>query len=114
MRIKQVIIIALSSVVGALVSQTSLATDGKGTFASTCAACHGNNGQGTQGLAPALKGNAFIVKGKLADIEDTIQNGRSGDKKKYKDMPTAMPAWHLSDADLKAVVAYLQGDLQKQ
>ncbi|HEV2110393.1 MAG TPA: c-type cytochrome [Gammaproteobacteria bacterium] len=96
-----------------LVGGNALAADGKTTFASTCAACHGSQGQGTQGLAPALRGDVFVTQGKVAEIEDTIQNGRSGAKKKYKDIPMDMPAWHLSAADLKAVVAYIRGDLQK-
>ena len=97
-----------------LVGGNALAADGKTTFASTCAACHGSQGQGTQGLAPALKGDAFVTKGKVPEIEDTIQNGRSGAKKKYKDIPMDMPGWHLSAADLEAVVSYIRGDLQKQ
>lgn len=101
-------------IAAAALSGNVLAADGKATFDGTCAACHGSKGQGTPGLAPALKGDPFVIKGKLADIEDTIQNGRSGAKKKYKDIPGDMPAWHLADADLKAVVAYIRGDLQKQ
>lgn len=92
----------------------ALAADGKATFEGTCSACHGSAGEGTKGLAPALKSDPFVIKGRLADIEDTIQNGRSGAKKKYKDIPMDMPAWHLSDDDLKAVVAYIRGDLQKK
>lgn len=95
-------------------SPIASAADGKTIFATTCAACHGAQGQGTPGMAPALKGDPFVIKGKIADIENTIQNGRSGAKKKYKDIHMDMPAWHLSAADLKAVVGYLRGDLQKQ
>ena len=89
------------------------APDGAQVFAGRCASCHGSEGQGTKGLAPALKGDAFVVSGKREDVEATIQNGRSGDQKHYKDLPMAMPAWHLSAEDLKAVVDYLRGDLQK-
>lgn len=106
-------LIALMAAISFLLGGNALA-DGKATFDGTCAACHGSKGQGTQGLAPALKGDAFVIKGKVAEIEDTIQNGRSGPKKKYQDIPGDMPAWHLPDADLKAVVAYIRGDLQKQ
>lgn len=103
------------SLVAALVlSPMASASDGKTVFESTCAACHGAQGQGTPGTAPALKGDPFVIKGRIADIENTIQNGRSGAKKKYNDIHMDMPAWHLPEADLKAVVAYLRGDLQKQ
>lgn len=90
------------------------AESGADIYGSKCVSCHGKDGQGTPGLAPALKGDAFVISGKLEDIESTIQNGRTGDQKKYPTIPVAMPPWHFSDADLKAVVAYIRGDLQKQ
>ncbi|MGH8372122.1 MAG: c-type cytochrome [Gammaproteobacteria bacterium] len=94
-------------------SSTAYAESGADIFGSKCVSCHGKDGQGTPGLAPALKGDPFVINGKIADIDEAIQNGRSGDQKKYKDLPVAMPAWHFSDADLKAVVSYIRGDLQK-
>ena len=95
-------------------TSSALATDGKAVFASNCASCHGASGQGTPGLAPALKGNKFVT-GKVADVLATVKDGRTGDQKKYKEFPVAMPAWgkQLSEADIKAVVDYLRGDLQK-
>jgi mono/diheme cytochrome c family protein len=95
-----------------LAMPAALADTGADIFGSKCASCHGKDGQGTPGLAPALKGDSFVIDGKIEDIENTIQNGRSGDQKHYKDIPVARPAWHLSDADLKAVVSYLRGGLQ--
>ena len=95
-------------------TSSALAADGKTVFASNCASCHGATGQGTPGLAPALKGSKFVT-GKIADVLATVKDGRAGDQKKYKEFPVAMPAWgkQLSDADIKAVVDYLRGDLQK-
>jgi len=89
------------------------APDGAQVFAGKCSSCHGNKGQGTTGLAPALKGDAFVISGKLEDLQATIQNGRSGDQKHFKDIPMAMPGWHLSPEELQAVVDYLRGGLQK-
>jgi len=88
--------------------------DGASVFRTNCVSCHGKSGQGTPGLAPALKGDAFVT-GNLEDVLNTVKNGRSGDQKKYKDLPIAMPAWggKLSDDDIKAVVDYIRGDLQK-
>lgn len=88
--------------------------DGSDVFRANCVSCHGKNGQGTPGLAPALKGDAFVT-GNEADVIATVKNGRTGDQKKYKDLPIAMPAWggKLSDADIKAVVDFIRGDLQK-
>ncbi|HSN16594.1 MAG TPA: c-type cytochrome [Gammaproteobacteria bacterium] len=88
--------------------------DGAGVFRANCASCHGVDGQGTPGLAPALKGDPFVT-GKMGDVLATVKNGRSGDQKRYKNLPIAMPAWDgkLSAADIKAVVSYIRGDLQK-
>ena len=97
-----------------LASAAAGAEDGKSIFGGKCASCHGNNGQGITGLAPALKGNAFVT-GKLDDVMATVKSGRTGDQKHFKNLPIAMPAWGgtLSDADIKAVVDYIRGDLQK-
>jgi cbb3-type cytochrome c oxidase subunit III len=96
------------------VSAPAVAADGKSVFGSNCGSCHGNNGQGITGLAPPLKGDSFVT-GKLDDVMATVKNGRAGDQKHFKNLPIAMPAWggKLSDADIKAVVDYIRGDLQK-
>ena len=105
---------SLLVVTAILFGASAYGADGAGLFRADCASCHGSKGQGTPGLAPALKGDAYVVSGKREDVEDTIQNGRQGGQKKYKDIPMAMPGWHLSADDLKAVVDYIRGDLQKQ
>ncbi|MGE5624245.1 MAG: c-type cytochrome [Bacillota bacterium] len=114
MNVRKLACLGLFSCVTVLASATAAAADGKAVFASSCASCHGSAGQGTPGLAPALKGDAF-VKGKIEDVISTVTNGRAGDQKKFKDLPIAMPAWgkSLSAADIKAVVDYIRGDLQK-
>src|SRR5215469_15152755 len=96
-------------------AHAATAADGKTVFSTNCAACHGSAGQGTPGMAPALKGDKFVTGSQQA-VLDTVKNGRSGDQKHYKNLPTAMPAWGkvLSDADIKAVVDFIRGDLQKQ
>ncbi|HEX5339833.1 MAG TPA: c-type cytochrome [Gammaproteobacteria bacterium] len=111
---KLLISLLVAGIAALAIPAVASADTGADIFGSKCVSCHGKDGQGTPGLAPALKGDPFVVSGKLEDIEATIQNGRAGDQKKYKDIPVAMPPWHLSDADLKAVVAYIRGDLQKQ
>lgn len=89
--------------------------DGADVFRTNCVSCHGKSGQGTPGLAPALKGDKFVTGGSVDDVTNTVKNGRAGDQKHFKDLPIAMPAWSgkLSDADIKAVVDYIRGDLQK-
>lgn len=70
---------------------------GKRIFASTCAACHGANGEGI-GPFPKLAGSK-IVTGKLGDHLNIVMKGKPG---------TAMQAFatQLKDADIAAVVTY--------
>lgn len=80
-------------------------------FKETCGTCHGEAGEGMKGLAPPLKGNKFVMEG--GDLATTITKGRMGDAKKYKDLPSPMPANSMSDSRLAALIGYLKGDLQK-
>ena len=95
------------------VQTADASADGVAVFKANCIACHGTEGQGTPGLAPALKGDKFVT-GDLRAVINTVTNGRTGDQKHYKDLPLAMPAWGktLSAADIKAVAEYIRGDLQ--
>jgi mono/diheme cytochrome c family protein len=77
-------------------------------FKETCGVCHGENGEGTPGLAPALKGNAWVKGASEGDLGATITKGREGAAKRHKDLPGPMPANSMSDNRLKNVIAYLK------
>jgi mono/diheme cytochrome c family protein len=77
-------------------------------FKETCGICHGENGEGTPGLAPAFKGNAWVKAASDGDIAATITKGREGAAKRHKDIPGPMPANSMSDGRLKDVIAYLR------
>ena len=75
------------------------ATQGKQTFASTCANCHGLDGRGGE-RAPNIAGNPRVQKLSDGQITHIIENGVPG---------TGMPAFHsLKTSDVKAVVTYLR------
>ena len=82
-------------------------------FKETCGACHGENGEGTKGLAPALKGNDWVKSASDGDLASVITKGREGAAKRHKDIPAPMPANSMSDTRLKGIIAYLKGELQK-
>lgn len=89
------------------VAGSALAADGAAIFKTKCAACHGTEGQGTPGMAPAFQGNEFIKKSTVAEISLVVKNGRAGDQKKYKQFAIAMPAQKtMTDDDIKAVVEF--------
>lgn len=55
---------------------------GKSTFATNCASCHGQEGQGIS--APNLTDESYLHVNKVVDIAEVIQNGAKAG---------AMPAW---------------------
>ncbi|MBI2957336.1 MAG: c-type cytochrome [Chloroflexi bacterium] len=50
--------------------------DASALFAANCAACHGANRQGMQGLGPALTPASLAAKS-LEQVNDAITNGRA-------------------------------------
>ena len=106
---------AVAAAVACVFPGAALAQDAKlvAFFKETCGACHGENGEGIKGLAPALKGNDWVKKASDGDLANVITKGRAGDAKRHKDIPAPMPANSMSETRLKGVIAYLKGDLQK-
>ncbi|HLE08983.1 MAG TPA: c-type cytochrome [Thermodesulfobacteriota bacterium] len=88
----------------------ALGIDAANIFMTKCSPCHGKDAKGTA-MAPSLAGGEFIAKSDVAAIKDTIKNGRSGDQKKYKNFPLAMPKWdtQLKEDEIDAVAKYLKG-----
>jgi cytochrome c oxidase cbb3-type subunit 3 len=73
---------------------------GKVLFAEQCAACHGEQGKGTQEMgAPNLTDGIWLYGGQKADIEETIRTGRGG----------VMPAWDgkLDPVTIKMLAIYV-------
>jgi len=68
---------------------------GRDVFVTTCAGCHGTQGQGGNG--PRLAGRVERVYPEVGDQERIVRDGRGS-------MPSF--AGELSDADIEAVVRY--------
>jgi mono/diheme cytochrome c family protein len=99
--------VILAAIVLFGLSGAAMAGDGASIFKSKCSVCHGQNAQGTPGMAPKLVGTDFI-KGPAGPIKQTIINGRAGAEKTYKNIPLAMPKLGIKDADAEAIVKYLK------
>lgn len=78
-----------------------------------CTSCHGKMGQGIEGLAPALKGNAFVASASLEEIKETILKGRAGKNKRHPNIRGGMPAAPVPESEIDPLAAYVKGDLQK-
>jgi mono/diheme cytochrome c family protein len=74
--------------------------EGDELYAEFCAACHGPSGEG--GIGPALVDNEFVASQNEAELAELISSGRAD---------TAMPGFEgrLSDLEVAAIVAFLQG-----
>jgi mono/diheme cytochrome c family protein len=97
---------------------SSAAFDAPGYYQMRCASCHGAEGQGSRAsvppLAPALRGNPFVVNGSPAALRTVIRKGRSGKKRLYNDAYPNMPSFGAEAVpDVDGLVAYIKGDLQK-
>src|SRR5579862_1025036 len=74
-------------------------SQGKRTFTSTCAQCHGLDAKGSE-RAPNIADRASVQRLSDEQIFHIIENGVPG---------TGMPAFHaLQSAQIRAVVAYLR------
>ena len=93
-------------------SGSTLAADGGKIFTEKCSMCHGPKGAGTP-MGPAIKGNEYVTKGNADDIRKVILEGRTGSYKKYPKISIDMPKMQMPDADVSALISFMQGDLQK-
>jgi len=106
---RKILIAAASSLALCAAWQANAADANTGKFfKETCGVCHGENAEGTPGLAPALKGNAWVKGASDGDLATTITKGREGAAKRHKDIPGPMPPNSMSENRLKNVIAYLK------
>jgi cytochrome c oxidase cbb3-type subunit 3 len=84
-----------------LAADSIRAQQGKPLFAAACAACHGVDGHGNEGVAPNLADKTWLYGSSEATIVETITNGRVN----------RMPAFgeYLGDAKVHLLAAYVYG-----
>src|SRR5262245_51796409 len=82
-------------------ARISLAEDAAANWSKLCASCHGKDGSGNTAMGKKLGVQDYSKAQGFSDAEavDVIKNGR-GRMKGYEDK--------LSDADVKALVAYIR------
>jgi cytochrome c oxidase cbb3-type subunit III len=93
MRIAAVLLLCSSAAV--CQSEADLA-DGKATFRSNCAYCHGLTGAGGRG--PALNSGRLMHGSTAPDIKSVVSNGVPG---------TSMPAFEFEKDELDRLIAYI-------
>lgn len=84
---------------------------GEEVFAGTCAACHGADGTGVQGLGKSFVDSQFVADTSEADLVAFVKTGRPASDPANTtgvDMPPKGGNPSLSDEDLADVVAYIK------
>lgn len=89
-----------------LATNPDTVAQGQETFAGTCAACHGDQGQGQ--IGPNLTDSAWLHGGSAMDIYRSVKDGISADDARLTGS-AGMPPWgpSLGERPVQAVVAYL-------
>jgi mono/diheme cytochrome c family protein len=86
--------------------------EGQKTYASICAACHGDSGQGKPGQAPPLAGSEWVNAANFKEAAEVPQLGLNGEVhvagQDWNSQMAPMGAG-LSDSDLAAVLTYIRG-----
>ena len=94
---KRLIVIAAVTIAAAGVS---FGADAAATWASKCASCHGKDGRGNTAMGKKLAVKDYTKSQSFSDAEamSAIQKGRG-----------KMKGFNMSDAEAKALVAYVRG-----
>jgi mono/diheme cytochrome c family protein len=90
----------------------ALAGLGRQAFVTSCATCHGRDGQGVPGLGKALTDSWFVASLDDETLSEFLAIGRTVDhplNTTRMPMPAKGGNDDLNDDDLRAIVAYMRG-----
>jgi mono/diheme cytochrome c family protein len=77
---------------------------GQGVYATNCAGCHQDRGQGAPGVAAALAGSKIVTANRPNTVMQVLLNGKEGSVGEMPPMGQSM-----SDTQLAQVVTYIRG-----
>lgn len=93
----------------ALTALSARAADGKATYEQDCAKCHGADGKGETKMGKKLGAKDYTDAKVQAELKDEAAVKAVKEGLKDKDGKVLMkPAEGISDADAKAVIAYMR------
>ncbi len=107
------VIFLTASVQTAAAEDASNGFDGEWRYQTSCASCHGKNGEGISAFGPALKANAFVMQAPAPTIITVIQDGRFNRSKSYPDYSGMPSFYYIRAGEAEALVSYLKGTLQQ-
>src|SRR5580765_2065090 len=103
-------LLLFSVLVAGLAASSARAEDAKAIYEKDCAKCHGADGKGDTKMGKKLNVKDYTDAKVQAELKDekafkAIKEGLKGDG----DKTLMKPAEGVSDADIKALVAYMRG-----
>lgn len=83
---------------------------GRHLYAVNCSSCHGNQGEGIGGMAPAFSRNSAIRADDPSSMLHVLMVGGRAAQTQGNPTAAGMPsfAWKLDDADMAAVLTYVR------
>jgi len=104
---KKIALLALPAAFALALTTTAFAADGQAVYADNCAKCHGDDGKGATKMGTKLGARDYTDVTVQASVSDdqAFKSIKEGMKKEGK---TLMKPSELSDADIKASIAYLR------
>ncbi|MFE8644933.1 c-type cytochrome [Sphingomonas sp. NCPPB 2930] len=92
------------------VADAAVLARGGGIYAARCAQCHGESGQGTTGLYPALAGNRAVALPQADNLVQMILRGGYQAQTAGNPRPVGMPPFQhlLDDGEVAAVATFVR------
>ena len=104
---KKILLLTMAITASALLSAS--AADAKETYDKSCAKCHGKEGKGDTKMGAKLGVKDYTDAKVQAEMKDDVAFKSIKEGMKDKDDKVLMkPAEDLSDADIKALIAYMR------
>ena len=102
-------IILLAAMMGLAASLTVKGAEAKENWDTLCAKCHGADGKGDTKMGQKLGCKDFSDAKVQADLKDDAAAKAVKEGLKSSEGKTLMKPFELSDAEIKALVAYVRG-----